>query len=283
MTDTTTPNNDGSHRGGENRPNGTQEEDEDTCPICLETLTRRVSYRLTCNHTFCQPCIATMKEGWSDEPEKLRCPLCRGTLTRMKTPQPRRPLKLVAEIEVNCFGPEGIDAIKTALRTAKANSTPENQVEVRLKGTPRYIISIVQLPPLFIGKQVWIFFGRVWRILRLVFARFRGGVVGWWWSRGRWVVVSLGRRTRTVKKWNGNRGRKGWRGERREGRGSDCRGRIEQVSVSSTLHASPFPLSKPLQKKTPKKLWRVQYRICVSNFSFLFHISNFVRNPKRSL
>jgi translation initiation factor 2 subunit 1 len=39
---------------------------------------------------------------------------------------------------VTCFGYEGIDAVKTALRTAEAKNTPDNQVKVRLVSPPLY-------------------------------------------------------------------------------------------------------------------------------------------------
>lgn len=57
------------------------------------------------------------------------------------TPQ---PTKVRADIEVTCFGYEGIDAIKTALRTAEARNTDETQVKCRLVSPPLY----VYVPPL---------------------------------------------------------------------------------------------------------------------------------------
>ena len=52
------------------------------------------------------------------------------------TPQ---PTKVRADIEVTCFGYEGIDAIKTALRTAEARNTEETQVKCRLVSPPLYV------------------------------------------------------------------------------------------------------------------------------------------------
>ncbi|KAI0189233.1 translation initiation factor 2, alpha subunit [Astrocystis sublimbata] len=54
------------------------------------------------------------------------------------TPQ---PTKVRADIEVTCFAYEGIDAIKTALRTAEAHNTEENQVKVRLVSPPLYVLT----------------------------------------------------------------------------------------------------------------------------------------------
>ncbi|KAI1130718.1 translation initiation factor 2, alpha subunit [Nemania abortiva] len=54
------------------------------------------------------------------------------------TPQ---PTKVRADIEVTCFEYEGIDAVKTALRTAEAHNTEENQVKVRLVSPPLYVLT----------------------------------------------------------------------------------------------------------------------------------------------
>ena len=54
------------------------------------------------------------------------------------TPQ---PTKVRADVEVTCFGYEGIDAVKAALRTAEAKNTAEAQVKVRLVSPPLYVIT----------------------------------------------------------------------------------------------------------------------------------------------
>ncbi|KAI0970345.1 translation initiation factor 2, alpha subunit [Xylaria arbuscula] len=54
------------------------------------------------------------------------------------TPQ---PTKVRADIEVTCFEYEGIDAVKTALRTAEARNTEDNQVKVRLVSPPLYVLT----------------------------------------------------------------------------------------------------------------------------------------------
>ncbi|KXX80253.1 Eukaryotic translation initiation factor 2 subunit alpha [Madurella mycetomatis] len=54
------------------------------------------------------------------------------------TPQ---PTKVRADVEVTCFGYEGIDAIKAALRTAEASNTPETQVKCRLVSPPLYVLT----------------------------------------------------------------------------------------------------------------------------------------------
>lgn len=54
------------------------------------------------------------------------------------TPQ---PTKVRADIEVTCFGYEGIDAVKTALRQAEARNTDDTQVKVKLVSPPLYVLT----------------------------------------------------------------------------------------------------------------------------------------------
>lgn len=54
------------------------------------------------------------------------------------TPQ---PTKVRADVEVTCFGYDGIDAIKAALRTAEASNTAETQVKCRLVSPPLYVLT----------------------------------------------------------------------------------------------------------------------------------------------
>lgn len=42
---------------------------------------------------------------------------------------------------MTCFGYEGIDAVKTALRTAEAKNTEDNQVKVKLVSPPLYVLT----------------------------------------------------------------------------------------------------------------------------------------------
>lgn len=54
------------------------------------------------------------------------------------TPQ---PTKVRADVEVTCFGYEGIDAVKTALRAAEARNTADAQVKVKLVSPPLYVLT----------------------------------------------------------------------------------------------------------------------------------------------
>ncbi|PLB53276.1 putative eukaryotic translation initiation factor 2 alpha subunit [Aspergillus steynii IBT 23096] len=54
------------------------------------------------------------------------------------TPQ---PTKVRADIEVTCFGYDGIDAVKNALRTAEESNTPEAQIKVKLVAPPLYVLT----------------------------------------------------------------------------------------------------------------------------------------------
>ncbi|KAL6855805.1 translation initiation factor 2, alpha subunit [Trichoderma novae-zelandiae] len=59
-------------------------------------------------------------------------------ISKRLTPQ---PTKVRADVEVTCFGYEGIDAVKAALRTAEAKNTESLQVKVRLVSPPLYVLT----------------------------------------------------------------------------------------------------------------------------------------------
>ncbi|EHK24894.1 uncharacterized protein TRIVIDRAFT_84788 [Trichoderma virens Gv29-8] len=59
-------------------------------------------------------------------------------ISKRLTPQ---PTKVRADVEVTCFGYEGIDAVKSALRTAEAKNTESMQVKVRLVSPPLYVLT----------------------------------------------------------------------------------------------------------------------------------------------
>lgn len=52
-----------------------------------------------------------------------------------------QPTKVRADVEVTCFGYDGIDAVKAALRTAEAKNTAETQVKVKLVSPPLYVLT----------------------------------------------------------------------------------------------------------------------------------------------
>lgn len=82
----------------------------------------------------------TNPEVWSEI--KFPNDVVRDELTsyigKRLTPQ---PTKVRADVEVTCFGYEGIDAVKAALRTAEARNTPETQVKVKLVSPPLYVLT----------------------------------------------------------------------------------------------------------------------------------------------
>ncbi|TPX13128.1 uncharacterized protein E0L32_006554 [Thyridium curvatum] len=59
-------------------------------------------------------------------------------ISKRLTPQ---PTKVRADVEVTCFGYDGIDAIKAALRTAEAANTADTQVKVKLVSPPLYVLT----------------------------------------------------------------------------------------------------------------------------------------------
>lgn len=59
-------------------------------------------------------------------------------ISKRLTPQ---PTKVRADVEVTCFGYEGIDAVKTALRKAEEKNTPDTPVKVKLVSPPLYVLT----------------------------------------------------------------------------------------------------------------------------------------------
>jgi len=63
--------------------NARQEETEDSCVICLATLGRADSQKLSCSHIFHAECIRELRKFGSSE----ACPLCRRPLTELRSVQ----------------------------------------------------------------------------------------------------------------------------------------------------------------------------------------------------
>lgn len=51
------------------------------------------------------------------------------------------PSKIRSDIEVTCFGYDGIDAVKDALRTAEESNTEDAQIRVKLVAPPLYVLT----------------------------------------------------------------------------------------------------------------------------------------------
>jgi translation initiation factor 2 subunit 1 len=59
-------------------------------------------------------------------------------ISKRLTPQ---PTKVRSDVEVTCFGYEGIDAVKDALRAAEAKNTKDAAVKVKLVSPPLYVLT----------------------------------------------------------------------------------------------------------------------------------------------
>lgn len=51
------------------------------------------------------------------------------------------PTKVRADVEVTCFGYDGIDAVKDALRAAEAKNNKDTQTKVKLVSPPLYVLT----------------------------------------------------------------------------------------------------------------------------------------------
>ena len=61
-----------------------------------------------------------------------------ATIARRLTPQ---PIKLRADIELTCYTPSGIDAIKKALRAGEKQSNETVPIKAKLVAPPLYVLS----------------------------------------------------------------------------------------------------------------------------------------------
>ena len=55
------------------------------------------------------------------------------------------PVKVEAEINLTCFGIDGVDALKTALLAARGAGTAEIPISVTVKASPVYTLSAVHV------------------------------------------------------------------------------------------------------------------------------------------
>lgn len=60
-----------------------------------------------------------------------------ANIARRLTPQ---PVKVRADVEVSCFGYDGIDAIKNALRAGESVSTEAIPIKIKLVAPPLYVL-----------------------------------------------------------------------------------------------------------------------------------------------
>jgi translation initiation factor 2 subunit 1 len=67
---------------------------------------------------------------------KVKAALLKNIKRRM-TP---KPVKIRADLEVTCFGYEGIDAIKAALKAGEKESTPDMPVKIKLVAPPLFVM-----------------------------------------------------------------------------------------------------------------------------------------------
>ena len=65
-----------------------------------------------------------------------------ANIARRLTPQ---PVKIRADVEVSCFGYEGIDAVKNALREGESVSTENIPIKIKLVAPPLYVLVTLSL------------------------------------------------------------------------------------------------------------------------------------------
>jgi translation initiation factor 2 subunit 1 len=69
-------------------------------------------------------------------PEKIRSEFLKGIKKRLTPP----PIKIRSDIEVSCFGYEGIDAVKQALIQGRDVGTEDVKISIKLIAPPLYVM-----------------------------------------------------------------------------------------------------------------------------------------------
>jgi translation initiation factor 2 subunit 1 len=113
------------------------------CSIPIEDLYQKIGWPLNKKYGHAVDAFKlsiTNPDVWSEiefQSDAVKQELV-GYIGRRLTPQ---PTKVRADVEVTCFGYEGIDAVKNALRTAEARNTKDTQVKVKLVSPPLYVLT----------------------------------------------------------------------------------------------------------------------------------------------
>lgn len=74
------------------------------------------------------------------EPYNIRADVLNALLTNIKRRLTPQAVKIRADVEVMCFGYDGIDAIKDALKAAEKLGSEEMPVKIKLVAPPLYVI-----------------------------------------------------------------------------------------------------------------------------------------------
>jgi translation initiation factor 2 subunit 1 len=81
---------------------------------------------------------ATVFATLATQPPPSTLAVLTSTIARRLTPQ---PIKLRADIELTCYTPAGIDAIKKALRAGEKASSEQVPIKAKLVAPPLYVLS----------------------------------------------------------------------------------------------------------------------------------------------
>jgi len=76
---------------------------------------------------------------------KIRDDIQKALLSNIRRRLTPQAIKIRADIEVTCFSPDGIDAIKLALKAGEAVSTPDMPIKIKLVAPPLYVMMTVSL------------------------------------------------------------------------------------------------------------------------------------------
>lgn len=114
----------------------------ETCQVRLEELYKQFGWDLykRFGHAYDAFKLIVTQADKVLEPYNIRPDVLDALLKNIKRRLTPQAVKIRADVEVMCFGYDGIDAIKAALQAAEALGTEEMPVKIKLIAPPLYVI-----------------------------------------------------------------------------------------------------------------------------------------------
>jgi translation initiation factor 2 subunit 1 len=119
----------------------------ETCHIRLEELYQQFGWDLyrKFGHAYDAFKLIVSQADKILDPYNLSDQVKNALLVNIKRRLTPQAIKIRADLEVTCFGYEGIDAIKAALKSGEERSTEEMAIKIKLVAPPLYVMTTSSL------------------------------------------------------------------------------------------------------------------------------------------
>lgn len=119
----------------------------ETCKVRLEDLYTQFCWDLykKFGHAYDAFKLIVTEADKVLAPYNLSAEVLEALLKNIKRRLTPQAIKIRADLEVMCFGQDGIDAIKEALKAGEACSTEETPIKIKLVAPPLYVIMTTSL------------------------------------------------------------------------------------------------------------------------------------------